>query len=402
MYGLRRRRRQRQRVLLPAAFLTLLLLAILMVAIRFASPETSLTQAKSDKYARIDPPTTEGLEAPSGSGGPAARSTGGPDAVKGIYLTAFSAGSNLDAYLELIDDTELNAAVIDVKDVTGEVMYPSEVPLAREIGATRDVLPDLESLAAELEKRDVYAIARVAVFEDDILPRQRPDLAVTDSTTDDPWLNDAGQSWASAYEKEVWEYNTAIAVEAAEAGFDEIQFDYIRFPSDGPMDQIDYGDEAFPTKVDALAGFLEYARKQLAPHDVRVAADVFGLAATEPGAGVSQYVDELAPYLDVICPMAYPSHYPPGSYGYQDPNSEPYGILKETMADFEKETRKANPDLEIRPWIQDFDLGSPPYGPDEIRAQMSAIYDSGETGWLLWNAANVYTEEALEPAARKE
>lgn len=324
-----------------------------------------------------------------------------PEAVKGIYLSAYST-ANLDAYADFVDSNELNAMVIDVKDVTGEVMYPSEVELAREIGATRDVIPDLEALASDLEERGIYSIARVAVFEDDILPVERPDLAVQDSQTGAQWTNYQGQYWADAYDREVWEYNVAIAKEAAEAGFDEVQFDYVRFPSDGPMENLEYEEETFPTPGDAIAGFLKYAKGELEPTGAYLAADVFGLAAGDDGAGVGQDIGKIAPHLDVICPMAYPSHYPLGSYGYQYPNEEPYGVLENTLAEFEADIGNKNPDLEVRPWIQDFDMGEPEYGPEEIRAQIEAIYDAGHTGWLLWNPANEYTAAALGPPEEEQ
>jgi hypothetical protein len=347
--------------------------------------------APENTVARAETPSAEGLEAPNGR-------KPKPEAVKGIYMTAPTvAGPNLDAYLDLVDITELNAMVIDVKDVTGEVMYPSEVPLATEVGATRDVIPDLEGLVAELDEHEVYSIARVAVFEDDILPRERPDLAVTDSATGGPWVNNSDVAWADPYDKEVWEYNVAIAREAARAGFDEIQFDYIRFPSDGPLDTMTFEEETYPDQESALGAFLEYARGELAPEGVYVAADVFGLAATEDGAGVGQFMDKFMPHLDVVCPMAYPSHYPVGSYGIEAPNYEPYEIVRETMKDFEEEAKEANPDIEIRPWIQDFDYTEPPYGAAEVAAQMQAIYDADETGWLLWNPENLYTDGSLRP-----
>ncbi|HET7480904.1 MAG TPA: putative glycoside hydrolase [Rubrobacteraceae bacterium] len=379
--------------MLAAAFGVLLVAILALAAWSLTGSRPETASAEPGTYAQVSTPRTGEKDDLTTWGDSA-------DPVKAIYLTAYNAGSaNLEAYLKLLDRTELNAVVVDVKDVTGEVMYPSKVPLANEIGATRQVL-DLKSLTKQLKERDVYAIARVAVFEDDILPRQRPDLAVTDSSTGAPWLNDAGQTWANQYNKEVWKYNVAVAKEAARAGFDEIQFDYIRFPSDGPMETIDYGKETYPKQQEALAAFLKYADSELHPMGVRVASDVFGLAATEDGAGVGQYIDTLAPYLDVVCPMAYPSHYPPGSYGYDDPNSEPYKVIEHTMTDFEKKTKDANPGIEIRPWLQDFTLGTPPYGPEEVRAQMDAVYDSGATGWLLWNADNDYTEMALKASSR--
>lgn len=410
MYSSQRRTRKRHRILLAVAFLLLALLALggAALALRGSSESADKDPNKESQNAKSDASATknenvERVEKPE-SGAPESPSNleEKPEAVKAIYLTAYSAGGNLDLYLDLVDRTELNAVVIDVKDVTGEVMYPSEVPLANEIGATREVLPDLETLAKQLKERDVYSIARVAVFEDDILPRERPDLAPTDSATGGPWLNNAGQAWSDGYSREVWEYNTAIAKEAAEAGFDEIQFDYIRFPSDGPLDTLTYEEETYPTREDALGAFLKYADKELEPTGVRIAADVFGLAATEDGAGVGQFMDKLAPHLDAVNPMTYPSHYPVGSFGYDAPNAQPYEMVRESMKDFEEDTKKVNPDIEIRPWLQDFDLGDPPYGPEEIRAQMQAVYDSGETGWLLWNASNEYTEEALKPAGDAE
>lgn len=327
-----------------------------------------------------------------------------PEAVKGIYIIAHSGSEpNLSAYIDFINSNELNALVVDVKDVTGEVMYPSKVPLAREIGATRDVIPDIKALAGELEENDIYSIARISVFEDDLLPRQRPDLAAMDSATGLPWRNSLNQTWADSYDREVWEYNVAVAKEAAEAGFDEVQFDYVRFPSDGPMETLTYEEETFPTEADAIAGFLEYARSELNPMGVYVAADVFGLAAGDNGAGVGQDITKIAQHVDVLSPMAYPSHYPVGSYGYDNPNAEPYGVLENTLAEFEADIKDKNPDLELRPWLQDFDYGTPPdYGPTEVKAQKQAVYDSGKTSWLLWNPDNLYTEEAMEPPPEEE
>ena len=411
MYSSQRRTRKRQRLLLAGVFVLLLLLALGGAALALrnsgdsANKETENasksgaksggadSKGKSGGVDRVEKPKSAAPETPGNSGDK-------PEAVKGIYLTAYSVQGNFDAYLDFVDRTEINAVVIDVKDVTGEVMYPSKVPLANDIGATRDILPNLKTLASDLKERNIYSIARVAVFEDDILPRERPDLAPTDSATGGPWLNNAGQAWSDGYNREVWEYNTAIAKEAAEGGFDEIQFDYIRFPSDGPLDTLTYKKETYPSHEEALAGFLEYADKELEPTGARIAADVFGLAATDDGAGVGQYMDKLAPHLDVVDPMTYPSHYPAGSFGYTNTNAHPYEMVRESIKDFKKDTEKVNPDLEIRPWVQDFDLGEPPYGPKEIKAQMQAVYDSGETGWLLWNAANLYTEGALKSSQK--
>ncbi|MBA2694165.1 MAG: putative glycoside hydrolase [Rubrobacter sp.] len=376
------------------ALLALAVAAILLAAFALSSSSTDESSAESSPedtaVEGAETPETEDGEAPAPPNEEAADDA--PESVKGIYLTAASA-NNLEPYLDLIERTELNAAVVDVKDVTGEVMYPSEVPLAGASGATRDIL-DIESLAAELEERGIYAIARVAVFEDAILPIQRPDLAVTDSATGAQWQNNVGSTWTDPHSREVWEYNVGVAREAAEAGFDEIQFDYVRFPSDGPMETLSYPSEN-DDDDDTIASFLEYAKGELEPSGARVAADVFGLASGDGGAGVGQNIREMAPHLDVINPMVYPSHFPVGSYGLDNPNANPYEVIENAMADFEADAEASNPDLEIRPWLQDFDYGEPPYGPAEVEAQIQATYDSGETGWLLWNPSNVYTEEAL-------
>lgn len=370
------------------AFIALVAAAISLIAFSMSSPSTE------ESYTGSPPENTtvERAEKPETRDDKASPDDE-PEFVKGIYLTADSA-SNIDPHLDLIERTELNAVVIDVKDVTGEVMHPSEVELANEIGATRDIL-DLESLVDTLEEHDIYAIARVATFEDDILPIQRPDLAVTDSATGAQWRNYVENTWSNPYNREVWEYNVAVAKEAAEAGFDEIQFDYVRFPSDGPMETLSYPAEPASGETNAIPEFLEYANEELEPTGARVAADVFGLAAGDGGAGVGQDIRAMAPHLDVINPMAYPSHFPAGSYGLRNPNASPYEVIENAMADFEEDADASNPDLEIRPWLQDFDYGEPPYGPAEVEAQIQATRDSGEMGWLLWNPSNVYTEEAL-------
>ncbi len=381
---------------LVALIALMVVVAILVIAFSLSS---SSTEESSDAPSPGGTPegttggaSVERAETPETREAPAPPDDA-PKSVKGIYLTAESA-SDIEPFLDLIDRTEANAVVVDVKDVTGEVMYPSDVPLANEVGATRETL-DLERLVSELEERDIYAIARVATFEDDILPIERPDLAVTDSATGSQWRNYAGNTWADPYNREVWEYNVGVAMEAAEAGFDEIQFDYVRFPSDGSMETLSYAEETYPNPDDAIAEFLKYANEELEPSGAKVAADVFGLVATIDTVGVGQNVRAIAPHLDVINPMVYPSHFPPGSYDLPNPNSAPYEVIENAMADFEEDAEASNPDLEVRPWLQDFDYGEPPYGRAEVEAQIQATYDSGATGWLLWNPSNVYTEEAL-------
>lgn len=322
-----------------------------------------------------------------------------PEAVKGLYVPGSAAsGQKLDGILQTVDETEVNALVVDVKEA-GHTTYPSEVPLAREIGATTEQIPDLEKLVQKLEDRDVYTIARLSAFQDDVLPRERPGLAVLDSATGGPWRTYQGGTWANPYRERTWEYNAAIAREAAEAGFDEIQLDYVRFPSDGPMNRLEYGEETAPTQEAAIAGFLEYTQKELEPTGAELSADVFGLVGINDFVGIGQVISEMAPHLDVLSPMVYPSHYPAGSYGYGNPDAFPYEIVELAMDDFSTKARRANPEIEIRPWLQDFDYVSA-YGPTQVQAQMNAARDSGVKGWLLWNAAGEYTETVLEAEER--
>ena len=317
-----------------------------------------------------------------------------PAAVRGLYVPGYEVEKKLDSLLRISDRTEINALVVDAKEA-GVTTYRSKVPLAREIGATTDYIPDLKGLVDRMHEHDVYAIARIAVFQDNVLANKRPDLAVKSAATGGPWLTFQGGAWTNAYREEVWQYNVAIAKEAAEAGFDEIQFDYVRFPSDGPMTDLYYGEETFPTQEDAIAGFLRYAHVKLKPTGAKVSADVFGLVGVNDEVGIGQVISKMAPHLDVLCPMVYPSHYPAGSYGYDNPDAYPYEIVNFAMEDFKKKAKEANPRIEIRPWLQDFDYVSN-YGPADVEAQMKATYDSNLEGWLLWNAATKYTTGVLQ------
>jgi hypothetical protein len=318
-----------------------------------------------------------------------------PEAVKALYVPGFVAeGEGLDGVLRLAQETEVNALVVDVKDA-GLTTYPSDVPLAKEIGATTNRIPDLAEFVQGLKEKGVYPIARLAVFQDDVLAQARPDLAALDATTGEPWLTYQGASWTNPYREEAQRYNVEIAKEAAEAGFEEIQFDYVRFPSDGEMVNLSYGEETAPTQEDAIAGFLEYAHSELQPMGVEVSADVFGLVGMNDYVGVGQVVSKMAPHLDVLCPMVYPSHYPATAYGYDNPDAYPYEIVDLAMADFGTKARAVNPEIEIRPWLQDFDYVSE-YEPADVEAQIKATNDAGLRGWILWNAGAEYTTEVLK------
>ncbi len=323
-----------------------------------------------------------------------------PLVVRGIYINALVASKPeaLEKRLQLVDRTELNAVVIDLKDSTGHVYYDTRVALAHEIGAVRPIL-DPRELVNRLKTRGIYTIARIVVFEDPILAEAHPEWAIRDRITGQPWRTWNGVAWVNAYREEVWRYNVALAVEAAEFGFDEIQFDYIRFPTDGPLPRADYGvSHTAENRTTAIKNFLQTAYEALLPTQAYLAADIFGLTMWElADSGIGQNLEVVAEHVDYVCPMLYPSHFWAGSLGFDVPNDHPYEVIRWSLENGLKRVPAVK--QKFRPWLQDFSYGpGKPYGQEEVRAQIRAVYDAGLDSWMLWNADSVYQEGALEPA----
>jgi hypothetical protein len=328
-----------------------------------------------------------------------------PKVVRAAYLTYYGIGDKgiRERVLELVARTELNAVVIDVKGDRGLIPYRTEVPLALAAGAQGPVIiKDFDGMIAGLKSRGIYTIARIVTFKDIVLAQHRPDLAIIDTRTGKPWIDNEKLAWVDPFREEVWDYAIAVAKEAAAKGFDEVQFDYVRFPTDGKLSAAKYSQaNNSQTRLPAIAAFLARARRELAPLGVFVAADVFGYTAfNENDTDIGQRVEELSAHLDYICPMVYPSGYHRGIPGVRNPVAQPYEIVKESVRLTRK--RAAPAPTVVRPWLQDFKdyaFDKRIFGVAEIKAQLRGARDGGAVGYMLWNPKNDYTGSALPPKA---
>ena len=415
--------------------------------------------------------------------------------VKGIYVSGPMAGTaGMDNLIALVDRTELNALVIDVKNDDGYLTCELDVPLVEQIGSEKHYIKDLPALVQTCKEKNIYLIARVVAFKDPILAEKMPEWSLHNS--DGSIFRDkSGLAWVNPYRKEVWEYLASVGEAAIKAGFDEVQYDYVRFSTDSRMKQVDFGDSTKGrTKTEAISGFTLYASERIHAAGGRISADVYGVVidSEEDQQIVGQNYVEMSRSLDAISPMIYPSHYGPYNYQIPVPDAQPYDTVlaamqasKMVLAGLDPKTGKkpvsadvsgndavdaaivggeavsgnnaadaaadskstsgttavsgndAAQDAEdaqvadgaqaaedaaaktfalskeeiaqldpttgvqatVRPWLQDFTAtwvkGHISYGPEEIRAQIQAVYDAGYEEWILWNAANRYTEGGL-------
>ena len=323
-----------------------------------------------------------------------------PEVVKALYLNAWAAGSSrkLERLIDIADKTEINSFVIDVKE-GGEISYASKVKLAIDAGANREYIRNVRRMLDTLRAHDIYPIARIVVFKDPVLAEARPELAVKNKDGS-VWKDNKGKAWVDTYNRAVWDYNIALAREAIELGFSEVQWDYIRF-TDAPMSyraRAVYPAAAGRTRQDAVREFMLYSREKLKDLDVPVTADVFGLTTSTKGdMGIGQEWEKMIDAVDVILPMVYPSHYIPGNYGLSSPNAFPYRVIYRSMQDAIERSKPFANAATIRPWLQAFTLGPPRYTPAHVRAQIEAVYDAGLTEWVLWSPGSNYEMAALAP-----
>jgi hypothetical protein len=351
-----------------------------------------------------------------------------PEIIKAIYLTGWSAGSiSYMPYLKnLLKSTEINAVVIDIKDYSGLVSYSSEVEDVKKYKLKNWAISDINSLINFLHSQNVYVIGRISVFQDLAYSKIKPELAVYDKeqtkNISEPilWRDYKNLSWLDPASKEIWDYNIALAKEAFLLGFDEINFDYIRFPSDGNLKNMGFPfwDEKIPMRS-VIRNFFQYVRTEL--YGEKISVDLFGLTTVESNdLGIGQKIEDSFEFFDYVCPMVYPSHYAPGFIGFQNPAEYPYQVIKYSLEKALEKKQNLQQSFEIsyaqnnelfkvnqissvnfakiRPWLQDFDLGAE-YTPKMVEYQIKAVKDSLKdefNGFILWSPSNIYTLDAIK------
>ena len=320
--------------------------------------------------------------------------------VKAVYANynLLTSDGGLESLIEIANTTEINAIVIDVKE--GVIFYDSEVPFFNDVGTVRPAF-DLDEILAKLKENNIYAIARMVVFQDPLVAEARPDLAVHD-INGGLWVNVQGVGWVSAFHEELWQANIDLAVELVERGFNEVQYDYVRFPSDGDLSTADFGQEyTAETREAAITEFMRRSHEAVGAAGGYLAADLFGFVTImDDEQYIGQRFSALAPYLDFVCMMIYPSHFEEGNIASAPghPNDYPYETIFESL----ERADAIVPDsrLNFRPWLQDFSYGFGglrDYTPEDVRAQIDAAEDFGASGWMLWGDPMNVTVEALEP-----
>ncbi|HPD01078.1 MAG TPA: putative glycoside hydrolase [Acetivibrio sp.] len=335
--------------------------------------------------------------------------------VKGVYVTGTSAGNKkyMEKLVNLINTTELNAVVIDVKE-DGRVNYPSEIKTVKDIGAHQR-LYDVDEVLKLLHDNGIYVIGRIVCFRDNYLAQKRADLAVK-RKDGSIWRENGSIAWTNPYNREVWKYNIDIAKEAVEKGFDEIQFDYVRFPTVSDK-EVNYGEKT-PPKADAVSDFLKEAAVEINRLGVPVSADIFAIVCETPGdwEGIGQVLERVGMDIDCISPMIYPSHYANASHGmmgngvgqsingvlFKAPDLKPYEVVYNVLLKTKERISKVDGyRAKVRPYLQDFTASYLPkgyyqtYGPKQVRQQIKAVYEAGYEEWILWDAANTYAESAF-------
>ena len=395
-------------------------MAVILLAVLFAAPRLFATRYQSGGSASAEDAVVSTVPSPK----PRVVHVQTPRQVKAIYMTQCVVGtpSFRDSLVSLIEETELNSVVIDIKDYTGSIAFPSENPLLKDTTLLHCGARDMREFIGRLHEKGIYVIGRITVFQDPLYTKLHPELAVKKaSATSTVWQDYKGLSFIDVSAKPYWDYIIAISTEAHGLGFDELNYDYVRFPSDGNMKDISYPYSGARVKAEALESFFAHLYGELKEAGAVLSADLFGYTTTNTDdLGIGQLLERALPYFDYVMPMVYPSHYNSGFIGIEKPATRPYEVVEYSMGEAvrratelasAKNTTSTTTDMlylrtqankghgtispsQLRPWLQDFDLGAV-YTPEMVRTQIQATYDVGLTSWALWDAGNTYTREAL-------
>ena len=322
--------------------------------------------------------------------------------VRGIYVSAHSAAlkGRLDELIELAKKNNINAFVIDVKGDYGELTFPMSESINKYTKSANKnpIIKEIEPVIKKLKDNGIYTIARIVSFKDTIYAKENPDKIIVYKDGGKAFTNSDGLVWVSAYDKNLWEYNVTVAKEAAKAGFNEIQFDYVRFPASngGKLDKVlNYRNPDNMTKAEAIQKYLNYAKKELSPYNVYISADIYGQVGTSSDdMSLGQFWEAVSSEVDYVSPMMYPSHYGKGVYGLDIPDANPYKTIYHSTKDSINRNNNISSPAIIRPWIQAFTAtwvkGHIHYGSKEVKEQIKAMKDLGVDEYILWNATNRY------------
>lgn len=320
-----------------------------------------------------------------------------PERVRAIYMSSWVGGERQlrGRLLDFIDRSSINALVLDIKDYSGVIAFDIDDPLIDRYATDGNRIPDIVEFLDELHDHDIYVIGRLTVFQDPLFAQARPDLAFKRVDNGEVWTDDKGLAFLNPREEEVWEYMARIAEASYALGFDEINFDYIRFPSDGNMQNLNYGLKEGELRTDVMKSFYVFLDERLRSQGIPISADLFGMTTSnEDDLSIGQDIEDALPHFDFIAPMVYPSHYPPSFLGYNNPADYPYEVVHYAMSRGKERAIAIGEDpLKLRTWIQDFDLGAS-YDMSKIIEQIQATYDAGLNSYMVWDPKNRYTQEA--------
>jgi hypothetical protein len=342
-----------------------------------------------------------------------------PTPVKAVYMSSWVAASPtpLKRVMDLIDTTEVNAVVLDIKDATGKVSFLTEDPTVKGTGSPENRIKNVNEFINGLHAKNIYVIGRISTFQDPYLTKVHPDWALKKKSDGTVWKDRKGLAFLDPANQGARDYLLALANASYEVGFDEINFDYIRYPSDGNIKDINYqlktdANGITATRADNIESFIKFVNAGIrSKHpEAKTSADLFGLTTTEKtDMGIGQVLEKALPWFDYIGPMIYPSHYAKGEYGIANPATKPYETIMKALAGAKAkiDAVKADPNVpqdikdrtnysKIRPWIQDFSINGVTYTADMVKTQMKATYDSGLDSWMMWDPSNKYTTAAYQ------